>query len=93
MTFELAALLFNAIWAYARRGHRLLGDRRVHPLLLAADPRRDRQSGARGPRSDVTRNAGGRNILSRNGVQLVVSWRAWVDPRSVGVRGGGAWTR
>jgi uncharacterized membrane protein len=25
MTFELAALLFNAIWAYARRGHRLLG--------------------------------------------------------------------
>ena len=52
------------------------GDRRVHPLLLAADPRRDRQSQARGPRSNVTRNAGGRNILSRDGVQLVVSWRA-----------------
>jgi hypothetical protein len=42
-------------------------DRRVHPLLLAADPGRDRprEAAARRPRSGVTRDAGGRNVFSR----------------------------
>ena len=94
ITFEVAAILFNAIWGYApsspaaRHHHRCRGgqrhqpalparagldrhrdpagrpaprsrhgrDRRLHPLLLAADPRRDRQRQAwtRRPPSGVT---------------------------------------
>jgi uncharacterized membrane protein len=94
ITFEVAAILFNAIWGYApsspaaRHHHRCRGgqrhqpalparaglerhrdpagrpaprprhgrDRRVHPLLLAADPRRDRlrQAWTRRPPSGVT---------------------------------------
>jgi uncharacterized membrane protein len=91
MTFELAAILFNAIWWYARHDHRfrrceshwsalparpcldrhrnLAGrpascsrrgcDRRVHCLLLAPHPRRDRQgeAPARRWRSGVTAGA------------------------------------
>jgi hypothetical protein len=45
-TFLLAAILFNVIWGYARRDHRLLGTT-IDPVGASAKPRREGRGQAR----------------------------------------------